>query len=230
MPSILITGANRGLGLEFVRQYAAAGYRVYATCRSPGAATALGALAAQHTQVSTHALDVADAQSVTRLADEELADASIDLLLNNAGTAAPRAQSFGKIDYDGFRSALEINTLGPMRMCEAFVEHVARSDRKHMISITSGMGSIGDSGGGYYVYRATKAALNMLMHNAALDLRERGILVAVINPGWVQTDMGTKNAPLTPAESIRDMRKVFDALTLQDTGKFLNYRGGTYEW
>jgi NAD(P)-dependent dehydrogenase (short-subunit alcohol dehydrogenase family) len=229
MPTVLITGANRGLGLEFARQYAADGWRVIATCREPAKADELAKLAAAQSNVSVHALDVAQDGSVRALA-AELSTVPIDLLLNNAGVSGPKGQSFGRTDYDGWVAALQINTLGPLRMCEAFVENVALSDKKLMVAVTSGMGSIGDSSGGYYVYRSTKAALNMVIHNVALDLRNRGIIGVVINPGWVKTDMGTENAPLSAAESIGAMRKIFDKLGPEDTGKFLNWRGGTYEW
>ncbi len=227
MPSVLITGANRGLGLEFVRQYAQHGYRVFATSRQPE--PALTALARAHERVSLHALEVTDAGSVRALA-AQLEGEPIDVLINNAGTMGPRAQQLGRIDYDGFLDTLRVNTLGPLRVAEAFVEHVARSERKLMVAVTSGMGSISDSSGGSYAYRASKAALNMSFHNLALDLKERAVIAIVINPGWVQTDMGGKSAPTKVEDSIAAMRKVFDSLTLADSGKFKNYRGGDYAW
>jgi NAD(P)-dependent dehydrogenase (short-subunit alcohol dehydrogenase family) len=115
-------------------------------------------------------------------------------------------------------------------MAEAFVEHVAKSERKLMVALTSGMGSISDSSGSYYAYRASKAALNMSFHNLGLDLKQRGIIAIVINPGWVQTDMGGKQAPTKVEDSIAMMRKVFDALTLNDAGSFKNYKGGDFPW
>jgi NAD(P)-dependent dehydrogenase (short-subunit alcohol dehydrogenase family) len=229
MRSILVTGANRGLGLEFVKQYASEGYRVFAAARAPEQARELKALAARERSVSVHPLDVADAASVAALA-QELRDEAIDILLNNAGVMGPKRQSFGQIDYDGMLDTLRINTLGPLRMAEAFVEHVARSQRKIMLAITSGMASIDDSSGGSYAYRASKAALNMTYRNLALDLKARGIIAFVINPGWVQTDMGGAHAPTTPEASIAAMRKVFDAMTLEQSGSFMNYRGGTLTW
>ena len=229
MPSTLITGSNRGIGLELVRQYAAAGWRVLASCRNPDAASELRELASGRQTVSLHALDVSDGESVERLA-RDLDGQPIDVLVNNAGVIGPRNQSFGTNDYDGWIDAFRINTLGAMRMCEAFVENVARSEKKLIIAVTSGMGSIGDSGGGSYAYRSSKAALNMVIHNVALDLRARGIIACVINPGWVQTDMGGPGAGISVEESVSKMRDIFDRLTPEDTGKFLNYRGGTYEW
>ncbi|MDB4985318.1 MAG: csgA [Myxococcaceae bacterium] len=228
MPSILITGANRGLGLEFAKQYAASGYRVFATTRDQGASDLL-ALQKQHANLSVHALEVADGASVRALA-KELAGEPIDILLSNAGTMGPKQQSLGKLDYEGMLDTLRINAIAPLQLAEAFVEHVAKSQRKLIAAITSGMGSIADSSGGSYAYRASKAALNMSYHNLALDLKARGIIAIVINPGWVQTDMGGAGAPLKPADSIGAMRKVFDSVSLADSGKFMNYKGGTLEW
>jgi NAD(P)-dependent dehydrogenase (short-subunit alcohol dehydrogenase family) len=227
MSSVLITGANRGLGLEFARQYARDGYRVFATTRKPE--PELEALRKQYERLSVHALEVTDGESVRALAGE-LAREPIDVLINNAGTMGPRAQKLGQLDYEGFLDTLRINTLGPLRVAEAFVENVARSERKLMVAVTSGMGSISDSSGGSYAYRASKAALNMSFHNLGLDLKQRGIIAIVINPGWVQTDMGGKHAPTKVEDSIAAMRKVFDSLSLADSGSFKNYRGGDYAW
>lgn len=227
MPSVLITGANRGLGLEFAKQYVSDGYRVFATTRRRE--PALEALEKEHDKLSVHTLEVTDAASVRALA-AQLKGEPIDVLINNAGTMGPKGQSLGQIDYEGFLDTLRINTLGPLRIAEAFVEHVARSERKLMIAVTSGMGSISDSSGGSYAYRASKAALNMTFHNLGLDLKARGIIAVVINPGWVQTDMGGKGAPTKVEDSVAAMRRVFDALTLADTGTFKNYRGGDYAW
>jgi NAD(P)-dependent dehydrogenase (short-subunit alcohol dehydrogenase family) len=227
MPSVLITGANRGLGLEFAKQYARDGYRVFATTRR--SEPALAALHKQYDNLSIHALEVSDAKSVGALA-AELKREPIDVLINNAGTMGPKAQSFGNLDYEGFLETLQINALAPLRIAEAFVENVVKSERKLIVAITSGMGSISDSSGGSYAYRASKAALNMSFHNLGLDLKSRGVIAVVINPGWVQTDMGGKNAPTKVEDSIAAMRRVFDSLTLADSGSFKNYRGGDYAW
>src|SRR6478736_1670981 len=198
MPSTLITGANRGLGLEFARQYLADGWRVYAACRDPAAAL--------------------DGQP-------------IDLLLNNAGIIGPRGQIIGNIDYQAWAQVLAINTMGPMRVSEAFVEHVAQSDRKLIVTLTSGMGSIADNtSGGSIVYRSSKAAVNMVMRSLAIDLAPRGITCVVINPGWVQTDMGGTNATLEPSDSISRMRRVIATLGPKQSGKFFNHTGREYSW
>ena len=229
MPSILITGANRGLGLEFAKQYAESGYRVFAAVRDPQRASQLRELAARHPQLSVHGLEVTEERSVRALA-AELASEPIDILLNNAGWYGPKQQSVGKLDFEGFFETLRINTVAPLRMVDAFLPHVEKSQRKLLVAITSGMGSIAESSGGYYAYRASKAALNMSFHNLALDLKSRGVISVVINPGWVKTDMGGPGAQLEPTESIGMMRKIFDGLTLADSGNFLNYRGGTLPW
>ncbi|HKU42736.1 MAG TPA: SDR family oxidoreductase [Polyangiales bacterium] len=230
MPSILITGANRGLGLEFAKQYAEAGYRVFATAREPDRATELASLAKRHTSLSVHALAPTDPNSVAALA-RELQGQPLDILLNNAGSMGPKQQSLGRIDYAGMLETFDINSIAPLRTAEAFLDNVSKSDRKLLVALTSGMGSIADTGGGSYAYRASKAALNMIYRNLAQDLKARGVIAVVINPGWVQTDMGGPGAPLRPADSIADMRKVLDGLTLADSGTFLDYRAGkTWPW
>lgn len=228
MPAVLVTGANRGLGLEFATQYADAGYRVFATARDPSRASELAQLQRKYPRLSVHALDVTVEEGVRALA-AELGDEAIDILINNAGVMG-KQQSLGQIDYEGMLETIRVNALAPLRLAEAFIEHVARSDRKLMVAVTSGMGSISDSSGGHYAYRASKAALNMSFRNLALDLKGRGVIAFVINPGWVQTDMGGGGAPLTPQASISAMREVFDGMTMEQTGSFMNYKGNTYAW
>jgi NAD(P)-dependent dehydrogenase (short-subunit alcohol dehydrogenase family) len=227
MPSVLITGANRGIGLEFAKQYAHDGYRVFAAARN--VSPALRTLAENNGRVSVHKLELTDPKSIRALADE-LQSEAIDVLINNAGWMGPAQQRLGSIDYDGLLETLRVNAIAPLQLAEAFVEHVARSDRRLMVALTSGMGSISDSSGGYYAYRASKAALNMSFHNLGLDLKHRGVIAIVINPGWVQTDMGGKQAPTKVDDSVAMMRQVFDGLTLDDTGSFKNYKGGDYAW
>jgi NAD(P)-dependent dehydrogenase (short-subunit alcohol dehydrogenase family) len=206
MPSVLITGANRGLGLEFAKQYAEHDYRVFATARAPREARELNALAKAHDALSVHPLAIDDSASIAALA-RELSGQSIDILLSNAGVMGPKQQRLGQIDYAGMLETMRVNSVAPLELAEAFLEHVASSQRKLIAALTSGMGSIADSSGGSYAYRASKAALNMSYHNLALDLKERGIIAVVINPGWVQTDMGGPRAPITPSASISAMRK-----------------------
>jgi NAD(P)-dependent dehydrogenase (short-subunit alcohol dehydrogenase family) len=231
MPSTLITGANRGLGFEFARQYLADGWQVYAACRIPQSASELRRLAdASDEKLQILALDVIDPMSV-QAAAAKLNGQAIDLLLNNAGIGGPRGQSVGNIDYEAWAKVLDVNTMGPLRVSEAFVDHVAQSERKLIVTITSGMGSLADNtSGGAYAYRSSKAAVNMVMRSLAIDLAPRGITCVVINPGWVQTDMGGSHATLTPAESVTRLRRFIDTLGPGQSGRFFNHDGREYAW
>ena len=231
MPSAFITGANRGLGLEFARQYSADGWQVYAACRDPDSASELRGLAdASDDKLQMLALDVTDPVSVTATA-AELDGQAIDLLLNNAGVGGAKGQTIGNIDYEAWAKVLDVNAMGPMRVAEAFVDHVARSDRKLIVTLTSGMGSLADNiSGGSIVYRSSKAAVNMVMRSLAIDLASRGITCVVVNPGWVRTDMGSANATLTPAESVTALRGLIETLGPAQSGMFFNYDGREYAW
>jgi len=232
VPSTLITGANRGLGLEFARQYAADGWQVFAACRDPSSASALRRLADANGggKVRILALDVTQSASI-KAAAAELDGRAIDLLLNNAGIIGARSQTVGNIDYESWAKVFDANTMGPMRVTEAFVEHVARSERKLIVTLTSGMGSLADNiSGGSIAYRSSKAAVNMVMRSLAIDLAPRGITCVVVNPGWVQTDMGGPNATLTPSESVSRLRRLIDGLGPAQSGKFFNHDGREYAW
>ncbi|MFQ5783972.1 MAG: SDR family oxidoreductase [Alphaproteobacteria bacterium] len=231
MPSILITGANRGLGLEFARQYAAAGWRVHASCRDPERAETLAALAADADgRVTLHRLDVADPAQIAALADG-LRGATIDLLLNNAGVYGGERKTLGDIDYERWVETLGINALAPLRVSEALLEQVARGDRRQLVFISSRMGSMAENTeGGSYVYRSSKAALNAVVRSLACDLAGRGFTVVCFHPGWVATDMGSARAPLTPAASVAGMRAVIERLTPADNGGFFNYDGTKVPW
>jgi len=229
MSSIMITSANRGLGLEFVRQYAADGWRVFAACRNPDAADDLQKLARTHS-VTVFAMDVTDLSSI-RHAAADLHDESIDVLLNSAGIIGEPGQRTGHIDYESWEQVLNVNTMGPLRVTEAFVEHVARSERKLVVTITSGLGSLTDNtSGGSIPYRSSKAAVNMAMRSAAIDLAPRGIACVLVNPGWVKTDMGGSNAPLTPSESVAALKRLMATFGLAHSGKFFHYDGREYAW
>jgi NAD(P)-dependent dehydrogenase (short-subunit alcohol dehydrogenase family) len=226
---LLITGTNRGLGLEFVRQYAAAGYRIFACCRDPLEAAALNTLAAASGgKVSVHALDVGDFSQIERLA-AELKGQAIDVLINNAGFYPHGA--FGAIDYGQWHKALLINTMAPLRMAECFVEQVAASRLRKLVTLSSKMGSIADNdSGGSTLYRTSKTAVNMVMKNLTIELKARGIATLTLHPGWVQTDMGGANAPVTPERSVAGMRAVIDALALAGSGRFVAYDGAEIPW
>ena len=226
MPTLLITGANRGIGLELTRSYAADGWSVHACCRQPDRARALRTVEGQ---VMLHRVDVTDGLRVASLA-RELADEPIDLLINNAGVYGPR-DGFGKIQFDEWPEVFEINSIAPLRLAQRFVNLVAASERKLIVNISSRMGSISaNSGGGNYIYRSSKAALNMVVKSLSIDLAERGVTVVAFHPGWVQTDMGGSEAAVTPAESVAGMRAVIEGLGTADSGKFFDYTGEEIPW
>lgn len=220
MPTAFITGASRGIGREFVRQYRAAGWRVIASCRDPEGSGLEGEVLP---------LDVADPESVLAL-KEALAGESIDLLVNNAGITGPRDYSVGSIPYDAWEEVFRTNTLGPLRVAEALLEPVARSDRRLMVFLTSGLGSIGQGGGGYYLYGSSKAALNKAVKSLSVDLRPRGIGCLLFHPGWVRTDMGGPSASVSVEMSVGCMATVIDRWTPADTGAFVDYTGRTIPW
>jgi NAD(P)-dependent dehydrogenase (short-subunit alcohol dehydrogenase family) len=231
MTAVLITGANRGLGFEFTSQYVADGWRVFAACRDPATASELQRLAQNSkNMVSIVALDVTDGESV-RTAARQHRDVSIDVLINSAGIAGASGQTTGNVDYDSWAHVLEVNTMGPLRVLESFIEHIARSERRLVVTITSGMGSLADNTtGGFIPYRSSKAAVNMVMRSAAIDLAPRRINCVLVNPGWVRTDMGGPKAPLLPHESVTAMRRLINTLGPKQSGKFYNYDGREYPW
>lgn len=231
MPAVLITGANRGLGYEFASQYLADGWRVFAACRHPGEASVLQRLTkSSEGKLSIIEMDVTSAESV-RNAAAQLDGAAIDLLINCAGIAGQRGQRTGNTDYDSWAHVLDVNTIGPLRVLESFIDHVARSERRLVVTITSAMGSIADNTyGGYIPYRSSKAAVNMVMRSAAIDLAARGISCVLVHPGWVRTDMGGPKAPLSPQESVEAMRRLIDTFGPSHSGKFYSYNGREYPW
>lgn len=232
MPSVLITGANRGLGLEFAKQYGEADWLVMACCRDPEKARELKALAeAFQGRLSVHPLDVRLPESVSTLAGA-LRGQPLDILLNNAGIYGDeRHDDFGRIDYDRWAETFSVNVMGPMRMAEAFLDNVSRSQRKIIACVSSRMGSVADNtSGGSYLYRSSKAALNAIVKSLSVDLREKGITVVALHPGWVSTDMGGPNAPTRPQESIQGLRKVLEGLKVADSGKFLSHDGSEVPW
>lgn len=224
MPSVFVTGASRGLGLEFVRQYAAAGWNVTAACRDPSRVPVLADLG-----VETVPLDLADNRSIQRAA-QTLAGRSFDLLLNNAGVYG-EGQQFGHLSETEWERVMHVNAIAPLKMAEAFLPHVLAGQRKLMVFLTSRMGSIADnSSGGSYIYRSSKAALNAAVKSLSIDLAPRGVTTLLLHPGWVKTDMGGPNASLTPADSIDGMRRLIDAVEAGQPLKFLDYTGQDLPW
>lgn len=232
MPSILITGSNRGLGLEWARQYALDEWRVYATCRHPAEAAELNKLAEQYPHLSIHRLDVTRQDEIQGLA-ADLGSESIDILLNNAGIYLEKYEDMASagLSYDDWLYTLLVNTLGPMRVTEAFTTNVARSERRLVLAITSHMGSIAEiSNPGSYYYRSSKAALNASIKGLSLELRAQGIGVLLLHPGWVQTRMGGPGAQITVSQSVTGMRALAEDFKPADNGCFFRYNGTEIPW
>jgi NAD(P)-dependent dehydrogenase (short-subunit alcohol dehydrogenase family) len=228
---MLITGASRGLGLEFVAQGHARGWRIFASCRNPDEARDLAALAARaQGRVTVHQLDVRSLAQVRRLANE-LAGQPIDIVVNNAGVYGPRPQGLGQTDDQAWAEALETNVTGSFRVAEAFADHVAASTHRLIVTLSSRLASIGENtSGGEYIYRAAKAGANAVVRSLAVDLAGRGIVCVALSPGWVRTDMGGPAAPLSVAESVAGMLNVITSLGPADSGRFLVYDGRGMPW
>jgi NAD(P)-dependent dehydrogenase (short-subunit alcohol dehydrogenase family) len=232
MQRVLITGSNRGIGLEWVRQCAGRGWRVFVTCRDPDSAVDLQDLADRDSSVSLHRLDVTDASQIDDLA-ESLRDEAIDLLVNNAGVYFERwgKDPVGRIRYGDWEETFRVNTLGPMRVTEALLAHLNRGERPLVVAITSHMGSIADIDSPRdYAYRSSKAALNAAMHGLAHELKPRGIGVLLLHPGWVRTRMGGASAPIGPEESVRGMLDRVDRYEPNLSGGFFRFDGTRMPW
>jgi NAD(P)-dependent dehydrogenase (short-subunit alcohol dehydrogenase family) len=216
MPSVLITGANRGIGLEFARQYSADGWHVIATARQ--SSPELDGL-----HVRLEKLDLSDADAVAAFT----VDGPLDLFVANAGTNHPR-ETEGAERARAWQAMMMVNAIAPYQLGHALLPKIAEGGK--MIAISSGMGSIGDNGGGWIPYRTSKAALNMAWSCLAIEAKPRGIACVLLSPGWVQTRMGGSGAEITPEESVSDMRSLIDALTIADTGRFLRRNGSELPW
>ena len=218
MPSVLVTGANRGLGLEFARQYAADGWKVIACCRKPDEAAVLKKVDGD---VKIEVLDVRDAKQIANLV-RRLKGQAVDILINNAGIYGLSSGS----DTDAWLDVMRVNVIAPFHLAEALADSVARFERRLIVNISSGMGSNAENtDGGSPIYPSSKAALNMVTKNLAIELRGRGVTVVALCPGWVRTDMGGKGAPLEAPKSVGSMRKFLAKLGVNDSGKFFNHTG-----
>lgn len=225
---VLITGANRGLGLEFAKQYAQDGWQVLACCRAPQHANALQALAKIHSNIQILPLDVADFAQIDALA-LQLKDLKIDVLINNAGIYPDSSTTH--INTDDWLDAFTVNSISPYKITTAFTPHIAKSRLKKTATLTSKMGSIDDNtSGGSYIYRSSKAAANMVMKSLSIDLEPLGVSVVTLHPGWVQTDMGGSNALIDTKTSVTGMRRVIDHLNLATSGRFIAYDGQAIRW
>ncbi|MFA5041663.1 MAG: SDR family oxidoreductase [Bdellovibrionales bacterium] len=241
MPTVLVTGANRGLGFEFTRQYAAEGWTVIACCRTPSKADALQSLAKANSSVRIEKLDVDDDKNILALA-KKLETVAIDVLINCAGifsgagpnvpsTSGDETQRFGSLDSAAWIKVLRTNTIGPVMVAQAFQNHLMKGKGHKLIMISSSMGSIErmDSEGDI-AYRTSKAALNAAARNISLSLLDKDITVVCLHPGWVRTDMGGEGADLTPEDSVSSMRRTIAGLKPQDTGHFFTYDVQVLPW
>jgi len=232
MPSILVTGSNRGLGLEWVRQYAELGWRVYASCRFPEQADDLTELANQHPNISIHQLDVTCPDHIQGLA-EELHDTPLDILVNNAGVFFEHwgRDKLGNIDYDKWLESFNVNTLGAVRLTEALRTELARGEKRLVVAVTSHMGSIEEiSEANNYAYRSSKAALNATVKGMAYELEPLGIGILLVHPGWVRTRMGGDQGTFSTAESVSNMRKLVDGFKPKDSAGFYRHDGTIIPW
>jgi len=223
-PTVLITGANRGIGLEYARQFAAKGFKVIGTARDPADAKELAAVAGR-----VEPLDVTDAASVAALA-ARLDGVAIDILVNNAGMFDRKDVSVDRVDFAMMEQTFAVNTLGPLRVTQALLPNLRAGKRRTIVNMSSQLGSIEQSNGDWYAYRASKAALNQITRTLSAELASEGFTVVVLHPGWVRTDMGGAGATYTPQESVRGLITVIEKLGRADNGRFYDFKGNPIPW
>ena len=229
MPTVLITGASRGIGLELTRQYAADNDTVLAFCRSPQSAEALKKLADKFGgRITVHPMDVSDEKSI-RAAADAVGERPIDILINNAGIRGGDDQSLADVDTADWIEAFKVMAIGPFRIVQAFLKNLRMAKNPKVMTITSQMGASTWPMGGSYTYGSTKAAVNRVMIAMAIDLKNQ-VIVNLVHPGWVQTDMGGPNADITPEESAAGIREVIGSVTPADSGKFFKWNGEIHPW
>ena len=236
MPTVFVTGANRGLGYEHVKQYAEKGWKVIACARNPEQAKELKELQKKHgDSFIIEQLEVVDHNRIEELA-EKYSDEAIDILINNAGTTGPMGvpgamgyQKIDSMDYQIWRDILEVNLLSPFKIATAFHNHVARSDKKILIMMSSDLGSVEQNNfGGFYSYRASKSALNIISKGMSVDWND--VTVIALAPGWCKTYQGGDEAEIEPAESVEQQQEMFENITAKDSGKFLDRFGKEVAW
>ncbi|API59175.1 short-chain dehydrogenase [Tardibacter chloracetimidivorans] len=228
MKTVAITGAGRGIGLELARQHLSVGDRVLALVRNPAGATELEAMAAgSDGRLTVHRMDVGDDASV-REGAASTGDEAVDILYNVAGVTGPATGELEAADWEAWDDAFRIMVQGPLRVLQAFLPRLRSGSR--VINFSSQLAASTWPYGGYYAYGAAKAALNRMMRSVAIDLKDRGIIVGLVHPGWVQTDMGGADAEITPQESASGIRKLADAWTIEMSGDFYKWNGEPHSW
>ena len=226
--TVFITGANRGLGLEFVRQYSQLGWSVLACSRDPSNANELQILQKEFSSIEIFQLDVGNLDEIAALSNK-IKDRAIDILINNAGIY--RSGSLGSVDNEAWVESFKINTIAPYKIIESFLGHIMKGSLKKIVSITSKMGSIDDNtSGGSYIYRTSKTALNSMMRSLTHDLESNGISTLTLHPGWVRTDMGGTNAWINTSESVNGMIKQIEKLSQKNSGQYIDYSGKIIKW
>ena len=231
MPSVLVTGASRGLGLEIVRYYLNQEWTVHACCRRPDSADELRRLCNQSNGLITiHELDVAQAKSILTLG-ANLAESSLDVLINNAGVSIGRADKFGSLNYSNWIKMLNVNMLGPSAVSEALLKNVEKSVRKLIVFVSSDLASLsGHDGRTLYYYRTSKVGLNMLMRTMSFELQDRAITLFSYHPGWIRTDMGGDKAPVDPKESAISLARLVESAGISISGQYFNWKGENIDW
>jgi NAD(P)-dependent dehydrogenase (short-subunit alcohol dehydrogenase family) len=229
MLNVLITGASRGIGLELTKLYAAGGDHVFASCRAPQSAEKLRELATRSGgRVRVNQMDVSDESSI-KAAANAVGDRPIDILINNAGIRGGNDQSVEATDTQDWIEAFKVMTVGPFRVVQTFLKNLGAAKNPKIMTITSQIAATTWPTGGFYSYASTKAGVNRVMLGLARDLKDK-VIVAVIHPGWVKTDMGGPNADITPQESAAGIRKVITSLSKEDSGKFYKWNGDIHPW
>ena len=231
METVLITGANRGIGLELAARYSQAGARVLACCRDVRAAGELKNLADVHDHLTVYGVSVSDGESVAELASS-IDELPFDILINNAGTPGPSAehQSALDMDFSGWMETFAVNTMAPLRMLQTFRNNLKAGTRPRAVTITSQMGALDLNMPVMYAYCSSKAAVNKIMRMISVELSGDGIAVGLLHPGWVKTDMGGASAQISAEESVTGIMSVIDALTLDNTGSFQTWQGESHAW
>lgn len=230
MATVLITGTNRGIGYKFAEKFLLRGDRVLATCRNVEAAQELRQLGVAHPGLVILELDLSSSESLQNLPNL-LNGEAIDILLNNAGVYGPKNTSFGSVDGPTWASVLQINAIAPLLLTQLIIDNLRKGRDKKLLYVTSKMGSIDDNGGGgSYVYRSSKTALNCVVKSLSIDLADEGFTAAVLHPGWVRTDMGGPNALIDTNTSVSGMMQVIESLGVEQSGSFFNYDGSIIPW
>lgn len=227
MQHVLITGANRGIGLALTQHYLKAGWQVIATYRNAHDIESLQALSCP--QLALMQADVSKDEDLENLA-QQLDGKGLDLIINNAGVYGPRNQALGTIDRQTWRDVLEVNTISPLMLAQALAQNLAQN-KGTLAIISSKMGSIDDNSGGTgYIYRSSKTAVNQVIKSLSIDLAPYGITVVALHPGWVRTDMGGPNGQIDVPESVAGLTKVIANLSIDNSGEFINYDGSHIAW